>query len=163
MNLTSSSFDDGQPIPRAYTVDGKNVAPPLAWSDVPRAAKSLALIVEDPDAPDPAAPQLTFGHWVVFDLDPAETGLPAGAAERHGLPSPARQGRNDYGRIGYGGPSPPIGRHRYVFRLYALDTTLRDRLGRPDRAQLLAAIEGHVLAEARLTGTYARGERSPGH
>jgi Raf kinase inhibitor-like YbhB/YbcL family protein len=149
--LTSSAFAEGGAIPAKYTCDGKDVSPPLAWSGVPAGAKSLALIVDDPDAPDPNAPKMTWVHWVLYDIPPAAGGLAEGAQ----APAGARGGTNDWGRTGYGGPCPPIGRHRYVHKLYALDTLLPD-LERPSKSQLEAAMRGHVIAEARLIGTYQK-------
>jgi Raf kinase inhibitor-like YbhB/YbcL family protein len=155
VNVTSSSFGYGEDIPQSHTADGENLSPPLAWEGVPPQAKSLALVVEDPDAPDPAAPRKTFAHWLVYNLQPSAGGLARGA-DRSGLPQGAREGRNDFGRLEYQGPSPPVGRHRYFFRLFALDRTLPKTLDIPDRAHLLEAIEGHVLAETDLMGTYER-------
>jgi Raf kinase inhibitor-like YbhB/YbcL family protein len=149
--LTSSAFAEGGAIPAKYTCDGKDVSPPLAWSGVPAGAKSLALIVDDPDAPDPKAPKMTWVHWVLYDIPPAAGGLAEGAH----APAGAQDGVNDWGRTGYGGPCPPIGRHRYVHKLYALDAVLPP-LARPDKAGLEAAMRGHVLAEARLVGTYQK-------
>lgn len=149
--LTSSAFAEGGAIPSKYTCDGKDVSPPLDWSGVPAGAKSLALIVDDPDAPDPKAPKMTWVHWVLYDIPPAAGGLAEGAH----TPAGAKDGVNDWGRTGYGGPCPPIGRHRYVHKLYALDTVLPP-LARPDKGGLEAAMRGHVLAEARLVGTYEK-------
>ena len=149
--LTSSAFAEGGAIPAKYTCDGKDVSPPVAWSGVPAGAKSLALIVDDPDAPDPKAPKMTWVHWVLYDIPPAVNALAEGAK----APAGARDGVNDWGRSGYGGPCPPIGRHRYVHKLYALDTVLTD-LKRRDKAGLEAAMRGHVIAEARLVGTYQK-------
>lgn len=151
LTLTSSAFQDGGAIPAKYTCTGEDISPPLAWSGVPAKTKSLVLIIDDPDAPDPAAPKLTWVHWVVFDLPPDSTGLAEGAAP-NGLPAGARQGFNDWQRADYGGPCPPIGRHRYFHKLYALDTVLE--LDQPTKAQLEAAMGGHVLAQAELIGTY---------
>jgi Raf kinase inhibitor-like YbhB/YbcL family protein len=152
--ITSSAFGEGQAIPRKYTGQGEDASPPLAFSGVPAGAKSLALIVDDPDAPDPAKPKMTWVHWVVYDLPPSCGGLPEGAAKAE-LPAGARNGKNDWKRTGYGGPMPPIGRHRYFHKLYALDTKLGD-LGEPTKEQLLKAMAGHVLAEAQLVGTYQK-------
>jgi Raf kinase inhibitor-like YbhB/YbcL family protein len=152
MDIHSTAFADHGPIPAVYTCDGKGVSPPLAWSGVPLGAKSLALIVDDPDAPDPKAPKMTWVHWVVYDLPPVDGGLGEDASA---LPEGARAGANDWNRTGYGGPCPPIGRHRYFFKLYALDTTL-PYLGRPDKAALDLAMRGHVVAQAQLVGTYQR-------
>ncbi|NCT67813.1 MAG: YbhB/YbcL family Raf kinase inhibitor-like protein [Rhodanobacteraceae bacterium] len=152
LNLRSPAFASHAAIPARYTCDGNEASPPLQWSGVPAKAKSLALIVDDPDAPDPAAPQTVWVHWVLYDLPAAADGLPE-AVDSARLPPGAREGRNDFGRTGYGGPCPPVGRHRYFFKLYALDTVLPD-LGRPDKARLLAAMKGHVVAQAELVGTY---------
>ena len=151
--LTSTAFAEGGAIPKRYTCEGEDISPPLAWSSVPKDTRSLALIVDDPDAPDPAAPKRTFVHWVLYDVPPSVGGIAEGRP-----PAGGRQGRSDFGRAGYGGPCPPIGRHRYVHKLYALDTILGD-LGQPTKADLEKAMQGHVLAEARLTGTYQKEKR----
>jgi Raf kinase inhibitor-like YbhB/YbcL family protein len=150
--LLSSAFTEGHSIPVRHTCEGQDISPPLAWSSLPAGTQSVALIVDDPDAPDPSAPKRTYVHWVLYDIPPAAQGLPEGGA----LPAGSREGKNDWGRTGYGGPCPPIGRHRYFHKLYALDTVLGD-LGQPTKAQLEAAMKGHVLAEARLMGTYEKG------
>ncbi|MFQ5877296.1 MAG: YbhB/YbcL family Raf kinase inhibitor-like protein [Acidobacteriota bacterium] len=152
--LTSSAFEEGGEIPTVYTCDGRDVSPPLTWADVPKAARSLALIVDDPDAPDPKAPKMTWVHWVLYNIPPAATGLPEAAASAD-LPKGTLEGLNDWKRTGYGGPCPPIGRHRYFHKLYALDTILED-LRTPTKKRLEAAMEGHVLAEAQLVGTYQK-------
>ncbi|MDB5794196.1 MAG: phosphatidylethanolamine-binding protein [Noviherbaspirillum sp.] len=152
LSLTSGAFRHGADIPRKYTCDGQNISPPLSWSEVPSAALSLALIVEDPDAPDPAAPQRTWTHWVLYDIPPDATGLNEGIRTQ-GLPRGTHEGFNDWRRTGYGGPCPPIGRHRYFFRLYALDKVLGD-LGKPDRLKLLGMMKGHVIDETELLGLY---------
>jgi Raf kinase inhibitor-like YbhB/YbcL family protein len=154
LTLTSPAFNDQGAIPARHTCDGDEIAPALAWTGAPAGTKSFALIVDDPDAPDPAAPKRTFVHWVLYDVPPAAAGLPEGPA----LPAGAREGRNDFGRTGYGGPCPPIGRHRYFHKLYALDAALGD-LGTPDKAALERAMKGHVLAEASLVGTYEKRRR----
>lgn len=154
--LLSSAFTDGARIPRRHTCEGDDTSPPLAWTGVPAGARSLVLIVDDPDAPDPAAPKLTWVHWVLYNLPAADGALADGAAAG-GLPAGTREGLNDWKRTGYGGPCPPIGRHRYFHKLYALDVELPD-LGRPTKAALLAAVQGHVLAEAQLVGTYQKGD-----
>lgn len=151
MKITSTAFADDGEIPAVHTCEGRDTAPPLHFSGVPAGARSLALIVDDPDAPDPAAPKMTWVHWVVYDLAPTTEGLPLGGA----LPAGARDGLNDWKRIGYGGPCPPVGRHRYFFKLYALDTTL-SFAHPPTKQQLEQAMKGHVLAHAELVGTYAR-------
>ena len=155
LTLTSSAFAAGSEIPRQYTYDGRDIAPPLAWTGVPEGARSLALIVDDPDAPDPKAPKTTWTHWVLYSLPPSTTSLPEGATSRE-LPQGTKEGLNDWKRTGYGGPCPPIGRHRYFHKLYALDIVLPD-LGTPTKAKLEAAMAGHVLAAAELVGTYQRG------
>ena len=152
MRLTSSAFPHQGPIPAKYTCDGQDVSPPLAWGDVPPGTQSFALIVDDPDAPDPAAPKMTWVHWVLYNLPPHAAGLTEGAGS---LPAGTREGINDWKRTGYGGPCPPIGRHRYFHKLYALDTVLTD-LGQPTKARLEAAMKGHVLAQAELVGTYQK-------
>lgn len=152
MKLSSTAFRHHDSIPAAYTCEGADVSPPLAWSEVPAAARSLVLIVDDPDAPDPRAPKRVWVHWVLYDLPPNVSGLGEGVNE---LPAGTREGINDWSRAGYGGPCPPIGRHRYFFKLYALDTVLGD-LGGPTKAKLEAAMRGHVLAQAELMGTYEK-------
>lgn len=154
MKLSSPQFDANTEIPAAHTCEGKDRAPALAWADVPNGTKSLALIVDDPDAPDPAAPKMTWVHWVLYDIPASASGLPEGA-EKKTLPAGTREGVNDWKSPGYRGPCPPIGRHRYFFKLYALDTELKD-LGQPAKASLEKAIEGHVLARAELVGTYQK-------
>jgi hypothetical protein len=152
--IRSVAFADGAEIPLRHTCEGADVSPPLAWSGVPSEARSLALVVDDPDAPDPAAPRMTWVHWVLYDLSPALAGLDEGL--RHGaLPQGTREGLNDWKRTGWGGPCPPIGRHRYFFKLYALDAELGD-LGTPTKARLEQAMRGHVIAEAQLVGTYEK-------
>ncbi len=150
--LTSSAFEPMAEIPKKNTCEGEDVSPPLSWSGAPAGTKSLALIVDDPDAPDPAAPKMRWVHWVVYDLPAGSTGLPAGVS-RDGLPKGTLEGLNDWHKPGWRGPCPPVGRHRYFHRLYALDTVLPD-LQHPTRAALLKAMEGHVLATAELVGTY---------
>ncbi|HJQ97620.1 MAG TPA: YbhB/YbcL family Raf kinase inhibitor-like protein [Candidatus Polarisedimenticolaceae bacterium] len=154
MLLTSPAFPQDGPIPARFTCDGSNVSPALSWKDIPEGTRSLALIVSDPDAPDPAAPKTTWTHWIVYDLPPETRGLRE-AIPAKGLPADTLEGKNDWGKTGYGGPCPPIGRHRYVHTLYALDVRLPD-LSAPTRTALVAAMEGHVLAEATLVGTYQR-------
>jgi Raf kinase inhibitor-like YbhB/YbcL family protein len=154
MTITSTAFAPGAAMPALYTCEGKDISPPLAWSGAPAGTKSLALIVDDPDAPDPAAPKMTWVHWVLYDIAPTTHGLPD-AVQASALPSGTRQGVNDWGRTGYGGPCPPVGRHRYFHKLYALDTVLPD-LKRPNKAALEKAMNGHVLAQAALIGTYQK-------
>jgi Raf kinase inhibitor-like YbhB/YbcL family protein len=157
MNLTSSAFAQNGTIPVLYTGEGKDVSPPLAWTGVPATAKSLVLIVDDPDAPDPRAPKLTWVHWVLYNIPVGAAGLPQ-AVKTADLPAGAREGLNDWKRKGYGGPNPPVGRHRYFHKLYALDVLLPD-LGAPTKAQLEKAMAGHVLAKTELVGTYERGKK----
>jgi len=154
-NLSSHAFEPNGDIPRKHTCDGEDLSPDLAWSHAPPGTKSLALVVDDPDAPDPAAPKMTWVHWVLYDIPPDVAGLAAGAS--NALPAGTREGKNDWQRTGYGGPCPPIGRHRYFHKLYALDTVLPD-LGQPSKAKLEAAMQGHVLARAELVGTYQKGK-----
>lgn len=152
MELTSTAFAPQGEIPRRYTCEGENAAPPLHWSGVPTAAKSLVLIVDDPDAPDPAAPQRTWVHWVLYNMLADTTGLPEGGWP---LPPGTCEGLNDWNRRGWGGPCPPMGRHRYFFKLYALDAML-PVLAQPTKAATLQAMQGHVLAQAELMGTYRK-------
>jgi hypothetical protein len=152
MQITSAAFADGAGIPAKHTCQGDDVSPPLSFEGVPAGAKSLVLIVDDPDAPDPKAPKMTWVHWVAYNLPPATAGLPEASKA---LPQGAAGGLNDWKRPGWGGPCPPIGRHRYFFRLYALDVVL-EGLGTPTKAQLLEAMKGHVVAEATLMGTYQK-------
>ena len=154
LKLASPSFEHGGTIPRQYTCDGQDMSPPLEWSGVPSGAQSLALIVDDPDAPDPAAPQRTWVHWVVYNLAADARALPEGAGGG-GLPGDAREGKNDWDRTGYGGPCPPKGRHRYFFKLYALDRQL-EGLSAPRKADVERAMRGHILEQAELIGTYER-------
>jgi Raf kinase inhibitor-like YbhB/YbcL family protein len=154
LRLTSSSFEADGEIPSRHTCEGGDASPPLAWSGAPAGTKSFALVVDDPDAPDPSAPKMTWVHWVVYDLPPATTSLAEGAS-RGGMPAGARDGMNNWNKTGFGGPCPPIGRHRYFHKLYALDTLLPD-LGSPDKAKLEAAMKGHILAQAQLVGTYQK-------
>ena len=156
MTLTISSdvFSNDDSIPVAYTCQGEDRSPPLKWESVPDGTRSLALIVDDPDAPDPQAPKMTWVHWVLYNLPPNANGL-AEAVSPAELPSGTGQGLNDWGRSGYGGPCPPIGRHRYFFKLYALDTML-EGLSEPTKAEVVAAMEGHVIGQAELVGTYQK-------
>lgn len=154
MTITSPAFEHKGEIPGEYTCDGKDIAPALAWTGIPEGTTSLALIVDDPDAPDPKAPKMTWVHWVLYNIPPSATGLPKGAGTGD-LPPGTKEGKNDWNRTGYGGPCPPIGRHRYFHKLYALDTLLPD-LGTPNKAKLETAMKGHVLAKAELLGTYQR-------
>jgi len=156
LTITSTAFSDGGSIPARYTCDGEETSPPLEWSGVPDRAMSLALVVDDPDAPDPAAPKRRFVHWVLYNIPPDARGLSEGAS-RGGkgskLPAGAREGSNDFNKSGYGGPCPPIGRHRYFFKLYALDTSLSG-IDSPTRSDLEAAMQGHILEQAETVATY---------
>lgn len=154
MIISSPSFMHDRTIPARHTCDGPDISPPLAWSGVPAGAKSLALIVDDPDAPDPAAPQRTWVHWVLYNIPPDASGLTEGVTAE-ALPAGTLQGINDWRRTGYGGPCPPVGKHRYFFKLYALDTALPD-LKKPAKAALEKAMQGHILAQAELIGLYQR-------
>ncbi len=154
LTLTSSSFAHQGEIPGKFTCEGDDLSPALAWSGAPAGTKSFALIVDDPDAPDPQAPKMTWVHWVLYNLPAAASAL-AEAVWDADLPEGTLQGLNDWKRIGWGGPCPPIGRHRYFHKLYALDTVLPD-LGTPTKARLEKAMEGHVLGKAELMGTYKK-------
>jgi Raf kinase inhibitor-like YbhB/YbcL family protein len=158
MDLSSTAFAQGGDIPRRYTCEGDDIAPALSWTDVPERTASLVLIVDDPDAPDPAAPARTWVHWVLVDIPPSATAIPEGGRS---LPVGCRDGLNDWRRTGYGGPCPPVGRHRYFFKLYALDTRLPG-LQRPTKADLESAMQGHVLAQAQLVGTYLKNKGGAG-
>jgi Raf kinase inhibitor-like YbhB/YbcL family protein len=149
--LRSPAFENGASIPPRHTSDGDDIAPALEWSGAPAGTRSFALIVDDPDAPDPKAPKMTWVHWVAYDISHEAKALP----EAGRLPDGAHDGINDWKRAGWGGPRPPIGRHRYFFKLYALDVVLGD-LHRPTKAALEQAMHGHVLAHAELMGTYQK-------
>ena len=154
LRLFSSAFEHGASIPRTFTCEGADRSPPLSWSGVPAAARSLALIVDDPDAPDPDSPRVTWVHWIVYNLPSDSAGLAEGAAAG-ALPAGALQGKNDWKRAGYGGPCPPVGRHRYFHKLYALDVVL-PALDQPTKGRLLKSMQGHVLAHTELVGTYQK-------
>ncbi len=154
LSIRSPAFPDGGAIPSAFTCEGADRSPPLVISGVPAAAKSLALVVDDPDAPDPRAPKMVFVHWVLHDLPPDTAALAEGLREQD-LPAGARAPRTDYRKTAWGGPCPPVGRHRYFFKLYALDAVLGP-LRDASKAGLLAAMKGHVLEEAQLVGTYEK-------
>jgi Raf kinase inhibitor-like YbhB/YbcL family protein len=152
LTLTSSAFPSHGAVPIRYTCEAEDVSPALAWSGAPELTQSFALIVDDPDAPDPAAPKRVYVHWVLYDMDPSATSLPEGVGAKD-RPHGGRQGKNDGGGIGNMGPCPPIGRHRYFFKLYALDAKLGD-LGTATKAEVEAAMQTHVLDVAELVGTY---------
>jgi Raf kinase inhibitor-like YbhB/YbcL family protein len=151
--ISSSAFGPGQPMPARFTCEGEDESPPLSWSGAPAGTRSFALVIDDPDAPDPAAPRRVWVHWVVYNLPPSIEGLAGGAATT-GLPQGAGVGRNDWNERAYGGPCPPVGRHRYFHKLYALDTELT--LDDPTKKDLESAMKGHVLASAELVGTYEK-------
>lgn len=150
--LRSSAFGHDSPIPKRYTADGEELSPPLSWTEVPEGTRSFALVVDDPDAPDPANPKRTFVHWVAFNIPAHCNDLPAGASRS--MPQGTRDGMNDARTTGWVGPNPPIGEHRYFFKLYALDTQLD--LDRPTKDRLMKAMEGHVLGKAELMGRYSK-------
>lgn len=154
MKLTSPSFSNLGEIPKRHTCDGEDVSPALLWTDAPEGTRSFALIVDDPDAPDPANPKMTWVHWVLYNLPGTSGSLPEGV-QAQDLPNGTMQGLNDWKRTGYGGPCPPVGRHRYFHKLYALDVILTD-LKHPTKANLEAAMQGHIIAKAELIGVYQR-------
>ena len=156
MTLTSPAFKAGGEIQSKYSCQGQDLSPALTWEGVPAGARSLALVVDDPDAPDPAAPKVTWVHWVVYDIPTTATGLPEGASGPS-LPTGTRVAKNDWGHEVWGGPCPPVGRHRYVFTLYALDVSLPSE-GPRTKAELEKAMHGHVLASAHLMGTYEKSQ-----
>ena len=157
LTIRSPAFPHGGEIPRLHTCEGKDVSPALEFAGAPQGAKSLALVVHDPDAPDPAAPRMDYVHWVLYNIPPDCKGLPQGVQES-ALPEGTLPGLNDWKKTGYGGPCPPIGRHRYFFVLTALDTELDD-LGKPTRQKVERAFAGHLLAKAELMGTYEKGRK----
>ena len=152
LSLVSADFDAGGNIPAIHTCDGPDTAPALSWTGAPPGTKSFALIVDDPDAPDPAAPKMTWVHWVLYNIPLSAASLPS-SVRGTDLPPGTRTGLNDWKKSAYGGPCPPIGTHRYVHKLYALDVELPD-LGHPTKAELEKAMKGHVLAQGQLIGTY---------
>ena len=154
MMITSPAFIHNGMIPAIHTCDGQNVSPQLEWKGVPASTKSLALIVDDPDAPDPAAPKMTWVHWVLYNIPVESAGLPEDATAAM-LPSGTLPGLNDWHRTGYGGPCPPKGKHRYYFKLYALDVVLPD-LKQPSKSNLEKAMQSHVIARSELIGLYQR-------
>jgi Raf kinase inhibitor-like YbhB/YbcL family protein len=154
LTLTSTSFKNGGEIPKRHTCQGTDVSVPLAWSSLPAGTKSLVLIVDDPDAPDPKAPRMTWVHWVLYNIPSSATALKEGIKPAE-LPAGTCEGHNDWKRTGYGGPCPPIGRHRYFHKLYALDAVL-PAMDQPTKADLEQAMKGHVLEKAELIGTYQK-------
>lgn len=152
LTLSSTAFTHGGEIPSRYTCEGEDSSPPLSWEGVSEEAQSLVLIVDDPDAPDPKAPKMTWVHWVLYNLPSETDALPEGVTSRD-LPPGTKEGINNWDRTGYGGPCPPIGRHRYFFKLYALDTLLE--IGKnPTKKEVEAAMQGHVIQQCELVGTY---------
>ena len=150
MEITSVAFKEGQPIPRQYTCDGINISPPLEWNGVPKTAKTIAIICDDPDAPAG-----TWVHWVLYNLPADKIGLIENTPAAETLSGGGMQGKNDFGKIGYGGPCPPSGTHRYFFKAYALDSELPLKPG-ATKAEVEKAMEGHVSMQAQLKGTYKR-------
>lgn len=154
LKLQSLDFNDHGPMAKTFTCDGNDISPALTWSGIPANAKTLALIVDDPDAPDPKAPKMTWVHWVLYNIPPTTLGLPQGVST-NALPEGTLQGKNDWKQTGYRGPCPPIGQHRYFHKLYALDIELPN-LDEPTKAELEQAMQGHILDEAEWVGTYER-------
>lgn len=152
LELISPAFEAGGSIPALHSCDDDDLSPELSWSGAPQGTRSFALIVDDPDAPDPKAPKMVYVHWVLYNIPASATALPEGAKPGN-LPDGAREGKNDWKNVGYQGPCPPIGRHRYFFKLYALDTILPD-LSEPTKAQLEGAMKGHIVEQTELMGTY---------
>ena len=154
LTITSESFRQDGAIPGRHTCDGQDVSPQLSWSGVPANTQSLALIVDDPDAPDPQAPKMTWVHWVLYNMPPGTTDLPEGIAVKD-LPAGTLQGKNDWQQAGYRGPCPPIGNHRYFHKLFALDVVLAD-LHQPTKVSLEKAMQGHIIGKTELIGRYQR-------
>ncbi|OFW82783.1 MAG: hypothetical protein A2018_00015 [Alphaproteobacteria bacterium GWF2_58_20] len=154
LSISSPVFADHEPLPAKYTCDGDGISPPLVFSGVPENTKSLVLVVDDPDAPDPAAPRMIWVHWILYNLPPDTSGLPEGVPP-YALPEGTRAGITDSGNTEYGSPCPPTGTHRYIHHLYALDIVLPD-MNQPAKPVLLAAMAGHVLEKADLAGLYRR-------
>lgn len=152
--LLSTSFSHMEMMPARLTCDGQDISPALSWTGIPEGTKSLVLIVDDPDAPDPAAPKMTWVHWVLYNIPPDTVELAEGTAET-ALPPGTLNGLNDWKSTGYGGPCPPIGTHRYFHKVYALDTVLPD-LNHPTKARLEAAMQGHIIGQSELIGRYQR-------
>src|SRR5665647_295124 len=157
LKLTSNAFTAGGSIPAKFTCEGADLSPALSWSGAPQGTKSFALIVDDPDAPDPAKPKMVYVHWVLHNIPASAASLPENAT-KSGLPAGTVQGTNDWGKQKYGGPCPPIGRHRYFFKLYALNSELKG-LKAPTKPELLKAMQGHVIGQAELIGTYQKAHK----
>ena len=154
MILKSPAFSHREEIPQLFTCDGDDISPALLWTEVPKNTKSLVLIVDDPDAPDPAKPKMTWVHWLLYNIPPEISEIPEGISAEQ-LSAGVKEGKNDWKRRGYGGPCPPIGRHRYFHKLYALDIILQD-LHSPDKSALEKAMAGHIIGHTELIGTYQR-------
>ena len=152
LKITSSAFSHNNDIPQKYTCQGKNLSVPLNWTGLPKGTKSLVLIVEDPDAPDPKEPKMVWDHWLLYNLPPTAKGL---AEDVKDLPKGTLEAKNSWKKTGYGGPCPPIGRHRYFHKLFALDIVLED-LKTPTKKQLLEAMKGHILEKTEMIGTYKK-------
>lgn len=152
--MTSSSFPHMGTIPVRHTCDGADLSPQLAWSGIPDHARSLVLMVDDPDAPDPRAPKMTWVHWLLYNMSASIKELPDGMVSAN-LPAGTLEGLNDWKTTGYRGPCPPVGQHRYFYKLFALDSRLPD-LGRPEKKALTQAMQGHVLAYCEMIGLYQR-------
>ena len=156
LELTSTAFQHGEKIPAKYTCEGEDISPPLSWKGVPEGTKSLALIIEDPDAPDPKAPKMIWVHWILYNLPPNMISLPE-AMTANNIPQDAKEGLNSWKRTNYGGPCPPIGEHRYFHKLYALDTLLTE-CDSPSKEEIESAMSNHVLAQTELMGTYEKSQ-----
>ena len=154
LTLKSTAFNNGGEIPSKYTCQGEDISPPLEWDGVPENTLSLVLIVDDPDAPDPKAPKMTWVHWVLYNIPPNATGITEDAG-RQSLSPGTEEGLNDWKRTGYGGPCPPVGRHRYFFKLYALNIKLND-LNNPTKVEIEDSMKGHIIAKTEIIGTYLK-------
>jgi len=154
LTLSSNAFAQHGEIPARFTCEGEDIAPHLDWQGIPAGTRSLVLIVDDPDAPDPKAPQRTWVHWVLYNLPPEAAELPEGTTAAD-LPPGTRVGLNDWNRSGYGGPCPPVGRHRYFHKLFALDSVLA-AMDRPTKADIEEAMAGHIIEQVELVGTYEK-------
>jgi len=152
LHIYSPAFDNGEEIPVQYTCEGADINPPLLWTGIKENARSLVLIVDDPDAPDPHAPKMAWVHWIVYNITPNVKELEENVKF---LPAKALEGLNDWKRTGYGGPCPPIGRHRYFFKLYTLDTSLEFK-HIPTKAEVEEAMQGHIIQRAELIGLYQK-------
>lgn len=158
LTLQTPAFSHQGNMDSKYTCEGQDVSPALSWSNIPAGTKSLAIIVDDPDAPDPAAPKMTYVHWILYNIPTSVSNLSEDVKSTN-LPSGTKEGKNDWGKTGYGGPCPPIGRHRYFFKLYALDTVLPD-LNEPTKAALEQAMQGHILGQTQIIGTYQKHQKA---